>query len=147
MYAQVTEGVERRIFELLATLVPQGGHLMAEYDSKARRVTARALTAGVPPAATPLGALLRSVGCGVALRDWYIPEGGREGPRKLQGFRPVSREHQLERAAQMLTGLETYLAEPSDLEWDLQAKTRPLAEQAIVELRSVLRGGEARTVT
>ena len=59
---------------------------MAEYESRPRTSTARALAAGVPPVATPLGALLFDLGCGVAFRDWYISEGGREGPRKLQGL-------------------------------------------------------------
>ena len=56
---------------------------MAEYDSEARRVTAQALAARVPPLATPLGALMTAVGCGDAFKVWYISEGGREGPRKL----------------------------------------------------------------
>ena len=140
VYAQITEGIELRVFEQLARLVPAGGHLMAEYESPARRMTARALVVGVPPAATPLGAVLRAVGCGVALRDWYIPEGGREGPRKLQGFRALDAKHERTRAAETVAALERYLSEVRDIEWDIQARCRALAMVAIEELRPVISG-------
>ncbi len=130
----VPGGVEHRIFQQLAGAVPLGGHLMAEYDSPARAVTAAALAAGVPPLATPLGALLHAVGCGDAFRDWYIPAGGREGPRKLQGFRAPDEAHARRRGVEMLTQLRTFMASAADLDWGLQAQTRPLAQAAIDEL-------------
>lgn len=133
---EVPAGIERRIFEQFAALVPAGGHLMAEYDSPARRVTALALAARVPPLATPLGALLADVGCGDAFKDWYIPEGGREGPRKLQGFRAVNEEHARRRGLEMLADLEAFLRSAADLDWNLQAQTRPLAQAAIERLRA-----------
>ncbi|MSQ41755.1 MAG: DUF1122 domain-containing protein [Dehalococcoidia bacterium] len=132
----VPAGVERLIFGRLAELVPPGGHLMAEYDSPARRSTARALAASVPPRATPLGATLAAVGCAVALRDWYIAEGGREGPRKLQGFRALNAAHARTRARETIAALEAFLARSASLEWDLQAQVRPLAQQAIAELHA-----------
>ena len=52
-------------------------------------MTARALNLGAPPAATELGELLRAAGCDASIRNWDISEGGREGPRKLQGFKPL----------------------------------------------------------
>lgn len=134
--AGIPVGVERLIFRELAELVPPGGHLMAEYDSPARRITARALAAGVPARATPLGAALAAAGCGVALRDWYIPEGGREGPRKLQGFRAVDAQHEREREAQTLEALHAFLLVAAQVEWDVQARTRPLALAAIEELEA-----------
>ena len=90
---EVPAGVERRLFAQFGAAVPAGGHLMAEYESDSRSVTAQALAAHVPPLATPLGALLYSAGCGDAFRDWYTPEGGREGGRKLQGFRAIDDAH------------------------------------------------------
>src|SRR5688572_26784121 len=45
----VPPAIEKRIFEQLATAVPPGGHLMVEYDSPVRAVTASALAAKVPP--------------------------------------------------------------------------------------------------
>ena len=131
----VPPGVELRIFQRLASLVPAGGHLMAEYDSEAREMTARALVARIPPRATPLGTVLAAVGCGDAFRDWYIPEGGREGPRKLQGFRAVDQAHARKRGLEMLTQLEAFMARDDDLDWNVLALTRPLAEAAIADLR------------
>ncbi|MPZ98697.1 MAG: DUF1122 domain-containing protein [Dehalococcoidia bacterium] len=134
----VPEAIDLRIIGRLAELVPPGGHLMAEYDSPSRSSTARALAARVPPAATPLGAMLFAVSCGVAFKDWYISEGGREGPRKLQGFRALGEAHERQRAPEMLESLEAFMGRSKDLDWDLQARTRPLAEAAIMVLRARL---------
>jgi len=79
----------RRLMALLGKLIPPGGHLMLEYESPRWASTARALNLGAPPAATELGELLRAAGCAPSIRNWDIPEGGREGPRKLQGFKPL----------------------------------------------------------
>jgi hypothetical protein len=128
---QVPGGVERRIFEQLAGAVPPGGHLMAEYDSPARAVTAAALAADVPPLATPLGALLYAVGCGDSFRDWYHAEGGREGARKLQGFRAPDVAHARRRGIEMLAELRAFMERAAELDWELQAQTRPVAEAAI----------------
>lgn len=135
---EVPPGIEREIVAALATLVPPGGHLMAEYESPARAITARCLAQRVPPIATPLGALLANVGCGAAFRDWYIPEGGREGPRKLQGFRAVSPEHERQRAAEMLAAVQAFLADRGDHDWSVQAVARPLAQAAVTRLQGVL---------
>lgn len=85
-------GVER-LFRLLVDLLPAGGHLMVEYDSPQRAETARDLAHNVPALATPLGELLFRVGCGARFKDWQIAEGGAEGPRKLQAYKPLSDEH------------------------------------------------------
>ena len=79
----------RRLMALLGELIPCGGHLMLEYESPRWAATARALNLGAPPAATELGGLLRAAGCDASIRNWDISEGGREGPRKLQGFKPL----------------------------------------------------------
>ncbi len=132
--ATVPQEVEQMVFRRLAEVVPSGGHLMAEYDSPTRRMTARALATGVPPRATPLGATIAASGCGVAFRDWYISEGGREGPRKLQGFRAANETHERQRNQETLVALEAFMRHSAHLEWDLQACTRMLAQQAIEEL-------------
>ena len=134
---EVPDEIELRLFGHLAKLVPTGGHLMAEYESPARTLTKRALALGVPPVATPLGATLRAVGCGAAIRDWYIPEGGREGPRKLQGFRAIDKAHERQRAAEMVIQLEIFLADERDLDWDVLGFTRPIARAALEELQSL----------
>jgi hypothetical protein len=78
-----------RLMALLGQLIPPGGHLMTEYESPRWTSTARALNLGAPPAATELGDLLKAAGCAASIRNWHIAEGGREGPRKLQGFKPL----------------------------------------------------------
>ena len=135
---QVPEGIQLRIIEALAGLVPPGGHLMVEYDSPHRYMTAKALVAMVPPVATPLGAMMFAAGCGVAFTDWYISEGGREGPRKLQGFRALNWEHERRRGLEMLAGLEEFMARSKDADWDIQMATRPLADATITVLRERL---------
>jgi hypothetical protein len=135
---EIPEGIDLQIVGALAGLVPAGGHLMMEYDSAHRRLTARALAQNVPAAATPLGAMMCAAGAGTAFKDWYTPEGGREGPRKLQGFRAVDVEHGTRRAREMVTSLEAFMDASAELDWDLQVKCRPLAEAAITVLRARL---------
>jgi hypothetical protein len=81
--------------------------------------------------------MMFAAGC-IAFTDWYISEGGREGPRKLQGFMAVNDRHVQQRSREMLLDLEVFMERSRDLEWDLQAATRPLAEAAITVLRARL---------
>jgi hypothetical protein len=118
------EAQTRRLFQALGRLVPPNGKLMVAYEMYAyegeiHRQTQRELALGVPPLATPIGALLFSAGCWLNIRDWYIPEGGREGPRKLQGNRPLNAQH-----------LQRRLAEASDLLDAFLARDRARAELA-----------------
>lgn len=101
-------GDDLALFQVLASLVPPGGHLMVEYDSPFHEATARMLTLGYPPATTPLGYRLFQAGVR-SYRDWYIPEGGREGPRKLQGFKPLNDEVSREKSAALLAEVTAFL--------------------------------------
>jgi len=74
----------------LADTIPPGGHLSIEYENPVWQSTFRDLLAGTPPADTPLGKLLASLGCGASYKDWYFPEGGQEGGRKLQGNKALT---------------------------------------------------------
>jgi len=135
---EIPEAIDLRIVGALGARVPAGGHLMMEYDSPARRSTALALAARVPPVATPLGAMMFAAGCGVAFRDWYISEGGREGPRKLQGFRAIDHEHERIRGERMLRELDEFMARSRHLDWTIQAQTRPLAQATFAALHQRL---------
>jgi len=104
-------GQEETLFRALSELVPPGGHLMAEYDSPAQRESERILTLGYPPVTSPLGYLLFRTGCR-SFRDWYISEGGREGPRKLQGYKPLDEALAKERTAALRRQAEELLAGP-----------------------------------
>ena len=103
-------GLDRRLFRLLGQLISPGGHLMVEYESEGQRPSERMLALGVPPVATPLGYLFFLSGCGASFRDWYISEGGREGPRKLQGFKPLDDEDAARKARSMAEELRQFLA-------------------------------------
>ncbi len=62
-------------------MVPAGAHVMVEYDFETYRELNR-----MPPHEVWLGRLLLENGF-VNLRNWYIPEGWKEGGMKLQGFK------------------------------------------------------------
>lgn len=98
-----------RLFALLVDLLPAGGHLMVEYDSPQRAETARDLAHNVPALATPLGELLFRAGCGARFKDWQIAEGGAEGPRKLQAYKPLTDEHAQRWRREAAQELRTYL--------------------------------------
>lgn len=79
-------GLDRLLFGILGDAIPPGGHLMVSYegDQPIHRETMLSLGLGAPPAATPLGFLLLLGGFSL-VKDWYLAEGGMEGPRKLWG--------------------------------------------------------------
>jgi hypothetical protein len=70
--------------EVVKALGP-GGSLMVAYEGDE---TERALRRKVPPAATPVGLAMLKAGCRW-FKDWYYPEGGREGGTKLQATVPL----------------------------------------------------------
>jgi hypothetical protein len=75
-----------RLFAALSTLIPSGGHAMVSYedDGPIHKSTRACLSMRFPPVVTPLGILLFKSGF-YPIRDWYLSEGGHEGPRKLWG--------------------------------------------------------------
>jgi len=77
-------GLEAGLINLIGELIPPGGHLMIEYESPGQSTTHAELLLRVPPAASYLGSLMFQAGFRGELKDWYISEGGHEGPRKLQ---------------------------------------------------------------
>ena len=105
-------GLEEPLFKRLADLLPPGGHLMVEYDSPEQEETRQGLERGFPPAVTPVGSLLFRVGCGLSFKDWYFAEGGSEGPRKLQGYKPASAEDARRWVRQAAEELEAFLGGP-----------------------------------
>ena len=126
--------LERGLFEVMSALLPPGGHLMVEYDSPSHKPTERILTLRYPPACSPIGYLMFEVGVR-SYRDWYISEGGREGPRKLQGFKPLNEEIAREKTALLRADLERTLSQPENPahgEWGKLA--RELAAKVLAQL-------------
>jgi hypothetical protein len=118
------EGLDRDLFAALAALVPPGGHIMAEYDSPSHVATERVLTLRYPIATSPIGYRMFEAGVR-SYRDWYISEGGREGPRKLQGFVPLNDEIAAEKTAALITEVDLLVASnPNDShgEWGRLAR-------------------------
>ena len=108
---------------------------MLEYESAHARSTERMLSLGLPPVATPLGYLMFLAGCGASFRDWYISEGGREGPRRLQGFKPLDEASAVSKAAAMTAELRTLLAlSPRREQREWEAPARRLARRVLRRL-------------
>ncbi len=129
-------GQEEGLFRALAGLVPAGGHLMVEYESPAQRETERVLGLGYPPVTSPLGYLLFRAGCR-SFRDWYIAEGGREGPRKLQGYKPLNEALAKERSQALRRELTDLLAAPeSPQHGDYGRTARRLAKDVLAALKT-----------
>jgi hypothetical protein len=82
-----------------------GGSIMVGYGGDE---TERALRRKVPPAATPLGLILLRAGCRW-FKDWYFPEGGREGGTKLQGTVPLDAGRKARAEADLIAELERFL--------------------------------------
>lgn len=99
----------QQLFNRLSSLIPPGGHLMSEYESDGWSEARRGLACGIPPAATPLGSTMFHAGCGIAFKDWHFAEGGIEGPRKLQGYKPLDDSHRRTRAADMRAELSSFI--------------------------------------
>ena len=88
---------EGALFKLLGDVIPAGGHMMMAYDlddNVLATMTFAALRRNVPMVATPIGFLLFRTGFTIPFRDWYIAEGGHEGPRKLQFEKPLNEERE-----------------------------------------------------
>jgi hypothetical protein len=108
---------------------------MVEYDSPARAETAEALAHGVPAIASPLGALLFRLGFGAKFKDWQIAEGGSEGPRKLQAYKPLSLGDALRWRREATRDLRAFLAQPPTAVPAVLA-ARERAEGLLAELSS-----------
>jgi len=78
--------LNRKLFRYLGDIIPPGGHFMVSYEGeqKIHTMTFKSLILGIPPVLTPLGILIFLAGFQY-IKDWYLAEGGHEGPRKLWG--------------------------------------------------------------
>jgi hypothetical protein len=102
------------LFKILGALIPKGGSLMVSYslfanESIIHRETKVSLDRGYPPVVSPLGYLLFTAGCGFSFKDWYYAEGGREGPEKLQGYKPANPEIERQQSKRMLQSLQAFM--------------------------------------
>lgn len=94
-----------KVIEAVARALGPGGSIMVAYEADP---TERALKRKVPPPATPLGLYLLRAGCRW-FKDWYYPEGGREGGTKLQGTLPLDDDHRTRAAEKLRAELHEFL--------------------------------------
>lgn len=90
-----------RLFQIWAAVIPPNGHVAVEYESLEHHETLMGLKRGFPPVVTPIGFWAYMGGFRGGFKDWYISEGGHEGPRKLQANQAADADH-AERVRQML---------------------------------------------
>jgi hypothetical protein len=139
------ERVGARVLEAIAqklgALVPPGGRFWLAYESfesegELMRETRAGLLAGIPLVTTPIGFLLFRADCWLGMRDWHFPEGGREGPRKLQGNKAVDTDHRRRRAAECVVELETFQSRHADN--DLLQRAQARAKIVLAFLKEIL---------
>lgn len=82
-----------KLFQTLGSLIPPGGHMMVSYEGEQEihKETILGLEGNIPPSATPLGYLIFQSGFQY-IKNWYLSEGGLEGPRKLWGEKAPDKE-------------------------------------------------------
>jgi len=131
-------GLDRELFTALAELIPPGGHLMVGCETPPHHDTYQALMKGVPPVATPLGAVLFA--CGFRkVKFFYLAEGGWEGQQKLWAEKPL--DDRMRREWEMATAgeLTRFLAAPADAPAAQQCLAR--AKQLLEELQAGKKSG------
>jgi len=135
----ISSPVTLQVFKTMVDTLPAGGHIMVEYDSPAQAETARALAAGIPPAATPTGYALFMAGCRAGFKDWYFAEGGSEGPRKLQAYKPLNSRHLREKTVIITRELEAFLARVSNRKTTaMVAQAKERAGDVLVVLHNII---------
>ena len=107
--------------EIAGALDP-GSSLMVAYEGDE---TEAALRRRVPPAATPLGLAMLRAGCRW-FKDWYFPEGGREGGTKLQCTLPLDDDRRARAEDELRKELRAFLERS-----DVRAQDRARAEGAL----------------
>lgn len=94
------------LFTYLSELLPPGSHMMVSYSN--HETTHKALQRGFPPPTTYLGFLLWKAGC-TWFKDWYFPEGGKEGGFKLQGNKAPHEEGRNRQILKMKKEMKNFL--------------------------------------
>ena len=132
-------GLDVKLFEVIGGLIPSGGSLMVAYgmfwgESKVHGNTSKALDLGFPPIVTSIGYLLFHAGCWAGFKDWYIAEGGNEGPKKLQGFKALDENDARIKAGEIINLLEDFV-DKKPIHSDLEQTAKEKAKEIIKALQ------------
>lgn len=125
-------GLDIAFFQVLSELIPAGGYIMVKYLD--HPTTAKALSIGVPPIATPIGYLLWKSGFRW-FKDWYFPEGGMEGEPKLQANKPLNSEIERARINEIAIELKEFLDRNVGGETEVEKISRELALKILKEMK------------
>ncbi len=131
--------LEAAFVDLLGTLVPPGGHLMIEYESPGQHETHAELLLRVPPVASYLGSLMFHAGFRGDFKDWYISEGGHEGPRKLQANKSPTPTAARDAMQNHLRDLRAFIKRPLPDRPEDAAVIKPAQERARALLKELRR--------
>ncbi len=99
--------IEEALLSVLAEPLGPAGRLFVSYAGDLE--TARALQRGAPPASTRLGSKLFALGF-TWFKDWYFPEGFKEGGEKLQAEKPASEQARARHLGKLREELEAFVA-------------------------------------
>ncbi|MCO6042124.1 DUF1122 family protein [Thermococcus alcaliphilus] len=98
--------VEETLLELFASHLKPGEHIFVSYVEDLE--TKRALYFGAPAPTTRLGFKLFNLGF-TWFKDWYFPEGFKEGGEKLQAEKPLNEEQRRVHLLNIRKELEEFL--------------------------------------
>ncbi len=134
------DGLGLEVMRALGATIPPGGRLWLAYERYGEEgasvaETREGLLARVPLLATPIGLLLWAADCWLGLRDWHFPEGGREGPRKLQGNKALNSDHSRQRAVQARDELRAFIRRRARS--DLERRAQHRAEKILKALEKI----------
>ena len=138
-------GLEAEFVNLLGALIPPGGHVMIEYETPGQSETHKELLLRVPPVATYLGSLMFRAGFCGEFKDWYISEGGHEGPRKLQANKSPSSSASREALRNHTRELNAFLDRPLPESPDDKAAVAQAKARARDLLREISGSGKTRS--
>jgi len=137
-----SKALDSTLFKYLGDLIPPGGHLMVSYEgeNEIHTDTKKALNIGIPPVATALGFLIFMSGFQY-IKNWYLAEGGHEGPRKLWGEKAPDdtwTQEFYKRTAEQILGF--FKIKPNPAFKELENQARKKAEEVLETIRKNYRG-------
>ncbi len=136
----VTMELAEQLAQKLGTLIPPGGRMWLAYESYAGEgaiisETKRGLKATLPLLSTPIGFLLFRADCWCGLKNLHFPEGGREGPMKLQGNKALNIAHARERALENIAELEALGGRVDNSPNELEQRAQVRAQIVLAALK------------